>query len=142
PRHIPEAHHWSAYSGSELLELQNDDVDRRASMVDGQKDASGDQRSTINGQPTASPTPSLMIGERTNVTGSKQFARLIREKNYDEAMTVARQQVDSGANMIDVNMDEGLLDSKVEMVHFLNMIADDPDVNKVPIMVDSSKFEV
>ncbi|HTN02364.1 MAG TPA: methionine synthase [Planctomycetaceae bacterium] len=142
PRHIPEAHHWSAYSGSELLELRNDDVDRRSSMVDGQKDASGDQRSTINDQPAASSTPFLMIGERTNVTGSKKFARLIREKNYDEAMTVARQQVDSGANMIDVNMDEGLLDSKVEMVHFLNMIADDPDVNKVPIMVDSSKFEV
>jgi 5-methyltetrahydrofolate--homocysteine methyltransferase len=84
----------------------------------------------------------FMVGERTNVTGSKKFARLIKDKKYDEAITVAGQQVESGANMIDVNMDEGLLDSQAEMVRFLNLVSDDPDVNKVPVMVDSSKFSV
>ena len=84
----------------------------------------------------------LMIGERTNVTGSKKFARLIREEKHDEALSVAGGQVEGGANLIDVNMDEGLLDSAKEMVQFLNLIHDDPDVNRVPIMVDSSKFEV
>ena len=84
----------------------------------------------------------LMIGERTNVTGSRKFARLIREKKYDEALQVAVQQVEGGANVIDVNMDEGMLDSKEEMVHFLNLLADEPGVNDVPVMVDSSKFEV
>ncbi|WP_437192521.1 methionine synthase [Planctomicrobium sp. SH527] len=84
----------------------------------------------------------LMIGERTNVTGSRKFARLIREKKYEEAVEIAVSQVDGGANVIDVNMDEGMLDSKAEMVHFLNLLADEPNVNSVPIMVDSSKFEV
>ncbi len=84
----------------------------------------------------------LMIGERTNVTGSKKFARLIKEEKTEEALGVANDQVESGANMIDVNMDEGLLDSEKEMVGFLNLISDDPDVNRVPVMVDSSKFEV
>jgi len=84
----------------------------------------------------------LMIGERTNVTGSRKFAKLIREKNYDEAISIAGQQVEGGANMVDVNMDEGLLDSEQEMVHFVNLISDDPDVNRVPVMVDSSKFPV
>ena len=86
--------------------------------------------------------PFLMIGERTNVTGSRKFARLIKEKNYDEALKIAREQIEGGANMIDVNMDEGLLDSEQEMVHFLQLLSDDPDVNKVPVMVDSSKFSV
>ena len=84
----------------------------------------------------------LMIGERTNVTGSKKFARLIKEEKTEEALSVANDQVEGGANMIDVNMDEGLLDSEKEMVRFLNLISDDPDVNRVPVMVDSSKFEV
>ncbi len=84
----------------------------------------------------------LMIGERTNVTGSRKFARLIREKKYEEALEIAVGQVEGGANVIDVNMDEGMLDSKAEMVHFLNLLADEPNVNSVPIMVDSSKFEV
>jgi len=87
-------------------------------------------------------SPFLMIGERTNVTGSRKFARLIKEKNYDEALKIAREQIEGGANMIDVNMDEGLLDSEREMVHFLHLLSDDPDVNKVPVMVDSSKFSV
>ncbi len=84
----------------------------------------------------------LMIGERTNVTGSRKFARLIKEEKYEEAISIAGQQVEGGANMVDVNMDEGLLDSEKEMTHFANLISDDPDVNKVPVMVDSSKFSV
>jgi 5-methyltetrahydrofolate--homocysteine methyltransferase len=84
----------------------------------------------------------LMIGERTNVTGSRKFARLIKEGKFDDALAVAREQVEGGANMIDVNMDEGLLDSQAAMTTFVNLISDDPDVNKVPVMVDSSKFTV
>ena len=84
----------------------------------------------------------MMIGERTNVTGSRKFARLIKEDNYDEALAIARQQVENGANMIDVNMDEGLLDSEKAMTRFLNLIQDEPDVSRVPVMVDSSKFSV
>ena len=84
----------------------------------------------------------MMIGERTNVTGSRKFARLIKEGKFDDALAVAREQVEGGANMIDVNMDEGLLDSQAAMTTFVNLISDDPDVNKVPVMVDSSKFSV
>lgn len=84
----------------------------------------------------------LMIGERTNVTGSRKFARLVKESKFDEALAIARDQVEGGANMIDVNMDEGLLDSQAVMTSFSNLISDDPDVNRVPVMVDSSKFSV
>ncbi len=82
------------------------------------------------------------IGERTNVTGSPKFARLILNGEYEEALSVARQQVDSGAQMVDVNMDEGLLDSEAAMVKFLNLIAAEPDIARVPIVVDSSKWSV
>ncbi|PHS22995.1 MAG: methionine synthase [Methylophaga sp.] len=82
------------------------------------------------------------VGERTNVTGSARFARLIKEEDYDEALSVARQQVESGAPIIDINMDEGMLDSKAAMVTFLNLIASEPDISRVPIMIDSSKWEV
>lgn len=82
------------------------------------------------------------VGERTNVTGSRRFARLIKEDNYDEALSVARQQVESGAQVIDINMDEGMLDSKAAMIRFLNLVAAEPDIARVPIMVDSSKWEV
>ncbi|WP_435531835.1 methionine synthase [Spirosoma liriopis] len=84
----------------------------------------------------------LNIGERTNVTGSKKFARLIKEGNYDEALSIARGQVEGGAQVIDVNMDEGMLDSVEAMTTFLNLIAAEPDIARVPIMVDSSKWEV
>ncbi len=84
----------------------------------------------------------LNIGERTNVTGSKKFARLIKEGNYDEALSIARGQVEGGAQVIDVNMDEGMLDSVEAMTTFLNLIASEPDIARVPIMVDSSKWEV
>lgn len=82
------------------------------------------------------------VGERTNVTGSAKFKRLIKEQAYEEALDVARQQVENGAQIIDINMDEGMLDSKQAMVTFLNLIASEPDICKVPIMIDSSKWEV
>ncbi len=82
------------------------------------------------------------VGERTNVTGSKKFARLIKEGSYAEALDVARQQVEAGAQIIDINMDEGMLDSQQAMVTFLNLIASEPDICRVPIMIDSSKWEI
>lgn len=82
------------------------------------------------------------VGERANVTGSKAFARLIREEKYDEAVAVARQQVENGAQIIDVNMDEAMLDSAACMHRFLNMIASEPDIARVPVMIDSSKWSV
>jgi 5-methyltetrahydrofolate--homocysteine methyltransferase len=82
------------------------------------------------------------VGERTNVTGSAKFAKLIREEKYEEALDIAKGQVESGAQVIDVNMDEGMLDSEAVMVKFLNLIASEPDIAKVPIMIDSSKWSV
>jgi 5-methyltetrahydrofolate--homocysteine methyltransferase len=84
----------------------------------------------------------INIGERTNVTGSKKFARLILNNLYDEALDVARQQVENGAQVIDINMDEGMLDGKEAMVKFLNLIAAEPDISRVPVMIDSSKWEI
>ncbi len=84
----------------------------------------------------------INIGERTNVTGSKRFERLIKQRKYEEALEVARQQVEGGAQIIDVNMDEGLLNSEEEMRNFLNMVMSEPDIARLPIMVDSSKFSV
>ena len=84
----------------------------------------------------------LNVGERTNVTGSKKFLRLIKEGNYEEALSIAKDQVDGGAQVIDVNMDEGMLDSEQAMTTFLNLIASEPDISKVPIMIDSSKWSV
>ncbi len=82
------------------------------------------------------------VGERTNVTGSKKFLRLIREENFNEALDVAREQVEGGAQVIDINMDEGMLDSIGAMEHFLKLIASEPDISRVPIMIDSSKWEI
>ena len=82
------------------------------------------------------------VGERTNVTGSAMFKRLIVEEDYDKAISVALQQVENGAQIIDINMDEGMLDSKTAMVRFLNLIAGEPDIAKVPIMIDSSKWDI
>ncbi|WP_185973546.1 methionine synthase [Ferrovibrio terrae] len=84
----------------------------------------------------------INIGERTNVTGSAKFRKLILNDDYDTALTVARQQVESGAQIIDVNMDEGMLDSKAAMIKYLNLIASEPDISRVPIMIDSSKWDV
>ncbi len=82
------------------------------------------------------------VGERTNVTGSKKFARLIREQHYEEALSVARQQVEGGAQVLDVNMDDALLDGVQAMTKFINLVQSEPDIAKIPIMLDSSKFEI
>ena len=84
----------------------------------------------------------INVGERTNVTGSKRFLRLIKEEQYEEALSVARDQVENGAQIIDINMDEGMLESKEVMVTFLNLVASEPDISRVPIMIDSSKWDV
>src|SRR5678809_693261 len=87
-------------------------------------------------------TKLVNIGERTNVTGSKKFARLIREDKYEEALSVARQQVESGAQILDVNMDDALLEGVKAMTTFLNLLQAEPDIAKIPVMIDSSKFEI
>src|SRR5580765_2426259 len=84
----------------------------------------------------------INIGERTNVTGSKKFARLIRANKYEEALSVARQQVENGAQILDVNMDDALLDGVLAMTTFLNHLQSEPDIAKIPVMIDSSKFEI
>lgn len=84
----------------------------------------------------------INIGERCNVAGSRKFLRLINEKKYDEALSIAREQVESGAQILDVNMDDGMLDVKSEMVNFLNLISSDPDISRVPVMIDSSRWDV
>ncbi|MBX3440495.1 MAG: dihydropteroate synthase, partial [Planctomycetaceae bacterium] len=134
PRAVPDLTHVTAFSGLERYELGNLSLES-SELRDDESDAS---RSTLSSQPS---TPFFMIGERTNVTGSRKFARLIKEEKYDEALTISREQVEGGANMLDVNMDEGLLDSERCMEKFLWLISDDGDI-PVPIMVDSSKFEV
>lgn len=84
----------------------------------------------------------LMVGERTNVTGSPRFAKLIKDGLFEEALSVARQQVENGANILDINFDEGMLDSEACMTHFLNLVASEPDISRVPLMIDSSKWSV
>ena len=88
------------------------------------------------------PPMFVNVGERCNVAGSRKFLRLIKEKHYEEALDIARQQVENGAMVIDVNMDDGLLDAKAEMTHFLNLIASEPDIARVPVMIDSSDWRV
>ena len=103
----------------------------------------GAARSAGDGVADQAPIASFVnVGERTNVTGSKAFARMILNGRFEEALAVARQQVENGAQVIDINMDEAMLDSKAAMVRFLNLIASEPDIARVPIMVDSSKWEV
>ena len=120
----------------------------------------GQQPNTINEQQTTSNenrylrlsgleplvvTPEsnfINVGERTNVSGSRKFLRLIKEANYTDALEVARHQVEGGAQIIDVNMDDGLIDGKEAMVKFLNLIMAEPDIARVPIMIDSSKWEI
>ncbi|NVK10100.1 MAG: dihydropteroate synthase, partial [Tenacibaculum sp.] len=80
----------------------------------------------------------INVGERTNVAGSRKFLRLIKEEKFDEALAIARHQVDGGAQIIDINMDDGLIEGKEAMVRFLNLIASEPDIARVPIMIDSS----
>ena len=82
------------------------------------------------------------IGERTNVTGSRKFLRLIKEEKYEEALAIARDQVEGGAQILDINMDEGMLDGVYAMTTFLNLIASEPDISRIPLMIDSSKWEI
>ena len=91
---------------------------------------------------TSAATNFINVGERTNVTGSARFRKLIEADDYDTALEVARQQVENGAQIIDVNMDEGLLDSEKAMSTFLNLMAAEPDIARVPVMIDSSKWKV
>src|SRR6266480_7389582 len=84
----------------------------------------------------------VVIGERTNITGSPKFSKLILADDFDGALAVARQQVQSGANILDVNMDEGMIDSEAAMTRFLNLIGSEPDISRIPIMIDSSKWSV
>jgi 5-methyltetrahydrofolate--homocysteine methyltransferase len=120
-----------------IVEAVKDLPPRRAPEIPSMSRFSGQEQFEI--RPESNFT---MVGERTNVTGSRKFARLIREEKYDEALSVARQQVEGGANIIDVNMDEGLIDSERVMATFLNLIAAEPDIARVPIMIDSSKWSV
>ena len=122
--HVPAAKPQTMWlSGLELLEI-------------GQHDTS------ITTQPSLLTSNFTNVGERCNVAGSRKFLRLIKEKNYDEAISIARKQVADGALVIDINMDDGLLDAKAEMVNFLNRIAAEPDIARVPVMIDSSDWEV
>ena len=84
----------------------------------------------------------INVGERTNVAGSKKFLRLVKEEKFDEALAIARHQVEGGAQIVDINMDDGLIDGKEAMVRFLNLIAAEPDISRVPMMIDSSKWEI
>ena len=84
----------------------------------------------------------INVGERTNVTGSRKFLRLIKEELFDEALSIARNQVENGAQVIDINMDEGMIDGVASMTKFLNLVAAEPDIARVPIMIDSSKWEI
>jgi 5-methyltetrahydrofolate--homocysteine methyltransferase len=100
---------------------------------------------TLSGLERLEQTPEIRfinVGERCNVAGSRKFLRLIKEKNYDEALSIAAQQVEDGALILDINMDDGLLDTQAEMVHFLNLLSADPEIARVPLMIDSSKWEV
>ena len=98
---------------------------------------------TVANEEGAAPRATFVnIGERTNVTGSKAFARMILNGDFEQALAVARQQVENGAQVIDINMDEAMLDSQAAMVRFLNLIASEPDISRVPVMIDSSKWSV
>ena len=99
----------------------------------------------LSGLELLEQTPSMNfinVGERCNVAGSRKFLRLIQEKNYEEALAIARRQVEDGALVLDINMDDGLLDARAEMVNFLNLLASEPEIARVPVMIDSSKWEV
>ncbi len=120
-------------------------IAERAALYQPRKKASPAQFQRLSGLEAVTITPEtnfVNVGERTNITGSPKFSKLILSESYEEALTVARQQVDGGAQVIDINMDEGMIDSEAVMVKFLNLVASEPDIAKLPIMVDSSKWSV
>ncbi|MDT3404137.1 methionine synthase [Mucilaginibacter terrae] len=117
----------------------------RAAKYQPRKKAEVETYMRLSGLEAVTVTPLtnfVNVGERTNITGSPKFSKLILAENYEEALTVARQQVEGGAQVIDINMDEGMIDSEAVMVKFLNLVASEPDIAKLPIMVDSSKWSV
>lgn len=123
-------------------------IERYVPLVEGKvphRPASRPKTMWLSGLDLLDVTPEIRfvnVGERCNVAGSRKFLRLIKEKKYDEAVGIARKQVADGALVIDVNMDDGLLDAETDMRTFLNMIAAEPDIARVPVMIDSSKWEV
>ncbi len=127
-------------SGLELLEIENSElrIDNSDYLKGSNKGLHGDQ----NSQFQILHSPFYNVGERCNVAGSRKFLRLIKEKQYEEALSIARKQVEDGALVIDINMDDGLLDAKAEMTTFLNMIAAEPEIARVPVMIDSSNWDV
>jgi 5-methyltetrahydrofolate--homocysteine methyltransferase len=134
---------WGGCCGTtpEHIKAMADVVKKHAPRVPSQPDTAP----RFSGLEPLRITPEMnlvMVGERSNITGSPKFARLIREGDLEAALQIARQQVENGANIIDINMDEGLIDSEAMMVKFLNLVASEPDISKVPIMIDSSKWDV
>ncbi len=123
-------------------------IEQYAAIIDGQKPhvpAEKPKNLWLSGLELLELTPErhfVNVGERCNVAGSRKFLRLINEKNYEEALSIARKQVEDGALVLDINMDDGLLDAKHEMITFLNLLMSDPDISKVPMMIDSSDWEV
>lgn len=120
-------------------------ISRSVDRVQPHKPASTQQKTFLSGLELLAIDADknfINVGERCNVAGSRKFLRLIKEQKYDEALTIARQQVEDGAQILDINMDDAMLDAKSEMTVFLNLIASDPDICKVPMMIDSSRFEV
>ena len=129
--HVPAPKPKSMWlSGMELLEVGRKDISLTSHL------------SPLTSKFSRLTSTFINVGERCNVAGSRKFLRLIKEKNYDEALSIARKQVTDGALVIDINMDDGLLDAKAEMVNFLNRISAEPDIAKVPVMIDSSDWEV
>lgn len=142
PQHISALHHMLLQRG--LAAEQHPLAAEAAPLpqhTNGNKAAMG---GWLAGLEPFTPLPGTFInvGERCNVAGSRKFLRLIKEKQYDEALAIARKQVDDGAMMLDINMDDGLLDTESEMQHFLNLMGSDPDVARIPWMIDSSRFAV
>lgn len=133
--HISQLHH--------LLHATTSDA--ASVVVNATTDVSLPYSLSLSGLSALRLTPEvafLNVGERCNVAGSRKFLRLIREKNYDEAVAIARRQVEDGALVLDINLDDGLLDTQAEMCHFLNLLAAEPDICRVPFMIDSSRWEV
>ena len=142
PEHIAAI--AKALDGQPPRELPASDVDRGDERAPTSPRPSSRRPLRLSGsQPfTQQPGVYMMIGERTNVAGSPKFAKLIKEGKYEEAVSVARQQVENGANVIDICMDEGMIDGVAAMTRFLQLLGSEPEVAKVPFMVDSSKWEV
>ena len=129
----------------EYIRLLHDTLVSEGLITNVHKPCEADPTFTLSGLEALRLTPEthfMNIGERCNVAGSRKFLRLISEHNYDEALQIARRQVEDGAMVLDINMDDGLLDSKTEMVHFVNLLMSDPDISRVPLMVDSSTWDV